>query len=125
YFVKWYFTAQEDRRDRLRAEWEFANFAWQQGLRQIAKPVACSAEHRIGIFEFLGGKRLTPSEVNLSHVREAIDFLLDLNRNRFLRGDSYELPFASESCFSISAHLNCVQGRVQRLVSGVQQLPIS
>ncbi len=124
YFVKWYFAAPDDPRDRLLSEWEFANFAWRNGLRNLAEPVACDAVRRVAIFEFIPGRRLTPTEINGSHVRAAIEFLLELNQHRE-SPDAASLPIASEACFSISSHIDCIRRRVRQLQEGAKEASVS
>lgn len=119
YVVKWYYTAPDDPRDRLLAEWSFAKFAWQHGLRCIPEPIACDQARRVAVFEFIDGRRLRSSEVGNDQLRAAIEFLLELNRHR-TTSEAAALPIASEACFSIGTHIECVEERVQRLESAAQ-----
>jgi hypothetical protein len=114
YLVKWYFAAPGDLRDRLKTEWDFATFAWRHGLRSLPEPIACDPERRIAIFKYLQGRRLAAGEVSKGHLVAAIEFLKELNQHR-RSADAAHLPAASEACFSIPAHIDCVQERVQRL----------
>jgi hypothetical protein len=114
YFVKWYFTDPEDRRDRLHAEWTFANYAWECGLRRLPAPIACDANRQLAIFEFLSGRRLMAAEIGKSHIDAAIAFLVELNQRRGTPA-SAKLPIASEACFSVASHIQCIRQRVHTL----------
>ena len=120
YLVKWYFSAPEDPRDRLDTEWKFADFAWRHGLRCLVKPIACDPKLQLAIFEFVAGRRPSTTELNEVHIRAAIDFLLDLNRFRE-SSEAVRLPVASEACFTIAEHIDCIQRRVQSLVAACRQ----
>jgi hypothetical protein len=114
YLVKWYFAATEDPRDRLHSEWEFSNFAWRHGLRQLAEPIACDPSRRIALFEFIVGSRLTATDIDGTRVSAALSFILELNQHREAL-DAVSLPAASEACFSVAAHIDCVRQRIHRL----------
>lgn len=114
FLVKWYFTAADDPRNRLQAEWQFADFAWRHGVRGLPEPVAYDEKRGIAVFEFLFGRRLAATDANREHVQAALDFLLEVNRHRD-SPDARSLPNASESCFSIAEHLDCIRCRVEQL----------
>jgi thiamine kinase-like enzyme len=52
--------------------------------------------------------------VGQAAVRQALDFVLEINRARGER-DSATIPPGSEACFSGHEHLDCIERRVQRL----------
>jgi hypothetical protein len=118
YLVKWYFSAPEDPRDRLDTEWRFATFAWRHTQRCVAEPIACDPERRLAIFEFVNGRRLKAFELNAGHIRAATKFFEELNR---YPPNADRLPVASEACFTIKEHIDCIRGRVQRLVAAINQ----
>jgi hypothetical protein len=114
FLLKAYFVHPEDQRDRLRADYGFARFAWDHGLRRLARPVACDAAAAVALFDYLPGRKLTAAELSRSHVREALQFYLSLNTYR----DSCRaraLPDAAEACFTPAEHLHCIQRRLSRL----------
>lgn len=124
YFAKWYFSAPDDPRDRVRAEWDFSSFAWQHGLRRLPEPIACNARQGLSVFEFITGRRLSPSEVNRNHVSQALMFLMELNRFRDAN-DGQQLPNASEACFSVAEHIQCVRKRVEKLQTSANLSSVS
>ncbi len=114
YFLKSYFRHEGDLRDRLGAEFAFSMFAWENGLRMLPRPVACDREYSIGLYQFVEGRKLEPGEVTEDHVRQALQFYIELNRHK-QHPYAQKLPTASEACFSINEHLLCVEQRLERL----------
>ncbi len=114
FLLKSYFRNPDDPRDRLGTEFSFISFAWKVGIRCIPRPVASDKENGIALYEFIEGRRLTSSEITEKEVFQALNFYQDLNRHKFL-ASARALPIASEACFSISEHLQCVEKRLQTL----------
>jgi hypothetical protein len=112
--LKIYYSGADDPRDRFGAEVAFTQFLQQHGITAGPRPLAWDREAGMAIFEFIEGRKLARGEVTIAHVLSAIDFIRCVNRFRDSR-DALELPDASESCFSIAQHLDCVQRRVNRL----------
>lgn len=112
--AKWYFHHHDDQRDRLHAEYSFCEFARQCGMDSVAKPLARSNTDRLAIYSWMEGRPLTASGITTSHVDQAIQFLRHLND---CCDAGAELPIASEACFSLRQHVECVTRRVVRLAS--------
>jgi len=112
--LKAYFVHPDDPRDRLRADYGFSRFAWDHGVRALARPVAADAVGQLALFEFLPGEKLRPLEVTWSPVRAALDFYLAVNAHRGA-SEAGQLPIASEACFTLQDHLHCVRRRMARL----------
>jgi hypothetical protein len=115
--LKAYFQHPEDRRDRLGAEYAFCAFAWESGLRALPRPLAQDPERRLGLYEFIEGRKLLPGEVDHEAIRQALMFLTDVNRHRHLPA-AQALPVASEAYFSVAGHLDCIERRLQ-VLSGI------
>jgi hypothetical protein len=112
--LKVYFQHPKDPRDRLGAEFGFCRFAWDNGLRCLPEPLACDPASRLGLYEFIQGRKLAPHEVAQPFVQQALSFYLELSRHKSLPS-ARELPNGSEACFTLSQHLHCVERRIQRL----------
>lgn len=112
--LKVYFQHPEDQRDRVGAEFAFARFAWGSGVRSVPQPLAVDAQNRLALYEFVPGRQLRPCELSEDVVQQALDFSIDINRYKRLNS-AKSLPRASECCFSIAHHLECVERRLQRL----------
>jgi hypothetical protein len=113
-FLKEYFRHPHDPRDRLGAEFAFASFAWDQGLRSVARPYAMDREEGCALYAFLDGRKLAPAEVARDAVGQCLDFFRALNA---CKGSplAASLPTASEACFSLEAHWECLRRRLRRL----------
>jgi len=112
--LKAYFRDAADPRDRLRADYGFSAFAWSTGARALPQPLASDAAAVMAVYEFVAGGKLAAGEVTAAHVAEAASFFRAVNEHR---GEprAADLPAASEACFSIAAHVACVDRRVARL----------
>lgn len=116
YILKQYFCHPEDPRDRFGTETAFVGFLWRNGIRAVPQLLASSEKDRRALFQFIEGRPLATSEVNASHVDQAGEFCRDLFRIQTLPG-AEQLPTASEACFSIQDHLDCVGRRLVALQS--------
>ena len=112
--LKAYFQHPDDKRDRLAAEFSFATFAWQHGVRCLPQPLTCDPKNHLGLFEFVEGRRLLTTDVDQDAVKQALDFFTKLNRYKD-KPAAKALPIASEACFSLAGHLACVERRLQNL----------
>ena len=116
--LKVYFHHPADPRDRLSTEFSFCRFAWQNGVRALPEPLACDTQNRLGLYEFIAGRHLLPEDVTEDAVRRALEFYAELNHHK-QRPAADALPPASEACFSLGAHLQCVDRRVRDLCDAV------
>ena len=113
--LKVYFRHQDDPRDRLGTEFKFYTFAWDQGIRSLPKPLACDPLHSLGLYEFVKGRRLLAQEITGDQVRQALKFYQGLNLLKFT-AEAQALPVASEACFAIAEHFECVDQRLDQLM---------
>jgi hypothetical protein len=114
FLLKSYFVHKADPRDRLGNEFSFLRFAWDKGIRCIPQPFIADKKQNVALYEFVEGKRLKVSNITEDFIKQAIRFVLELNKYR-QTDEATNLPFASEACFSIGEHLNCVEQRLKRL----------
>lgn len=112
FLVKQYFQHPDDPRDRFETERSFYAFLTNAGVRSIPKPIAWYPSERLALLEFVPGEK--PRAATLDLVREALDFLLAINRDRESAA-ARSLPLASEACFSVEEHLATVEQRIERL----------
>ena len=113
YILKKYFSHPKDPRDRYGTETSFSRFLWKNGIRTIPELLAMLPEAGMALYRQIEGRRLKCSEVEAAHVDQAIEFCHDLLPLRDLT-EAQQLPVASEACFSIPDHLECVDRRVAR-----------
>lgn len=112
--LKWYFQNPQDPRDRFGNERGFYELLWEHGIRRTPEPIGWDPAHRLGLFTFVSDRKLKPFEIDADRVKEALDFVCELNT---LRGDSQArgLGPGSEACFTFTEHLVCVDRRITRL----------
>lgn len=112
FIVKQYFQHPDDPRDRFTAERAFYLYLWDAGIRRTPEPVQWLLDDRLAVFEFLFGEKPVMAEPAL--VATALDFFRELNASRGST-NAAALPKASEACFSLREHLDCIGRRVARL----------
>ena len=114
YLAKIYYSHPSDSRNRLNAEYSFLEYARKIGIECVPKPIFSIPKKNMGLYEFVQGRKLTSSELEVQHITQAANFLRSLNET--LEKDN-TLPTASEGCFSIEQHLLLTDMRVKRLLS--------
>jgi len=114
YLAKVYFSHPADGRDRLGTEYAFLSYAWDIGLRNVPKPISRNADGKIGLYEFVDGRKLTAAELDWDHLEQAARFFCVLN-SRPNRDLADTLPEASEACFSVEQHFALVDRRIELL----------
>jgi hypothetical protein len=114
YFVKKYITHPADTRDRLGTEFAALAFLWENGIRNIPRPVCRDAAHNIGVYGFVPGSRLKPGAVAVRETKMAADFLRAVHSLVKTRGAGNQ-PIASEACLSIRAYIESIERRLMRL----------
>lgn len=115
YVMKHYFRHASDPRDRCRAEWVFLEYAVNSGVSCVPKPIICDPERGITVFEYISGHKIPADKVSENQISQALDFFESLNKKTGLNNPGCLLP-ASESCFSMRDHLDCVNRRISRLL---------
>lgn len=121
FFLKAYFRNPGDLRDRLTAEFSLARFAWGRGIRRVPQPLAMDSEHGLGLYEFIGGRKPAPAEVDAQAVDQALAFYQELNSQRDCP-EARALPDGAEAWFRLVDHLDCVERRLQALA---QMCPVT
>ncbi len=109
--LKRYFHDERDTRDRLGAEYAFLELAWARGVENVPKPLACDPLAHTGLYNFVPGRKLGPSELSKHHGDAALDFVVRINDGGCPDG----FAIASEACFSMEDHISTVARRVARL----------
>jgi hypothetical protein len=114
FLAKVYFRHAGDRRDRFGSEVAFLDFALKRGLACVPRVVAADAVRCTALLEFVRGRELRRGEATWPRIAETLEFFAGLNRDR-TSAPAGRLPAASEACFSLGAHLACVDRRLDRL----------
>jgi len=114
FLLKEYFQDANDTRNRLKTEYSFCEFAWNMGIRSLPQPFVCDCNNNTALYEFIEGRHLEPKEIEKRFVVTALNFYAELNKYK-KNVEAKKLPYASEACFSVSSHLECVNNRIERL----------
>lgn len=112
--LKLYFHHPGDPRDRLKAEFSFYQFAWENGIRCLPRPILCDFKNKIGLYEFIDGRIISPEDMTQDFVLQALQFYHDLNRFKHQQ-KALELPIASECSFTIEGYFQKVEKRLSNL----------
>ena len=116
YALKAYFRDPSDSRSRMRTEFASLSFLWQNGVRNVPKPLFSSQEHSCAIFEWIEGHRIGPDDVTEKELYSATRFLSCLAGLRSRTG-SESLEPASEACFSGRAIVENLGRRLNPLLA--------
>ena len=116
YAGKIYFRHATDRRDRLRVEFSSLQFLWQQGVREIARPIVADPAQDCAVYEYIEGARIAASVIAAIDAAGAVDFLGRLKALSGTRG-SDELPAASDATLSVADVVSNVERRLRRMNS--------
>ena len=121
--VKAYYHHPRDGRDRLASEYAFTTFAWEMGIDRVPRPYGADPDSHVGLYEFVSGRRPGPDEPDAGSVRQALAFYHALNRHR---GHvlAQALPLGAEACFTLAAHLQTVDRRLDRLSRIESETPV-
>jgi len=117
YVGKWYVTQAFDGRDRLSAEFSSLTFLWEQGVRNIPKPICADDTLRCAIYEYVEGQPVCTKRLGHSELDGAMEFLGRLHALR-RHASAQRFPPASEACFSIQAIVAQLRRRLRRLPVG-------
>lgn len=124
YFLKSYARHPDDPHNRLAHDWEFASFAWENGLRTVARPLARDDEQLLGLFEFVEGRRIAPYDIDETIVESTATFFASINQFRGTsRSASIRDGFAAE--YSITGWLQAVERRMTELGTIAPSSPAS
>jgi hypothetical protein len=99
--AKIYFRHPADPRDRLGTEFEMLTFLWETGVHRVPRPFGMFRDESLGLYEFIDGVPLAPSDISWEDVEQLITFLVDLY-NRKGHPEAQQLPTASEYAPSLA-----------------------
>lgn len=112
--LKVYFRHAGDQRDRLATEYDSFSWLWQNGFREIPRPVLRDPGPGWAVYQFIEGEKIPRGRVGDQELAVAADFLARL---RTLSRDerSRRLGAASEACFAATQIVDNVRRRLGRL----------
>lgn len=116
YALKAYFRHASDNRERLRTEFSSLYFLWENGIRNIPRPIAAEWELGYAIYEYINGQKVATDAVTKAEVDTAVFFLTCLKDLKG-RAENYSFAPAAEACFSVQAIVENIQWRLSRFAA--------
>jgi hypothetical protein len=116
FLLKEYFHNPADVRNRFESERLFYELAAVVAPSRTPRAFGWDEVSRLGLFEFVDGRRLRAGEVGVSELDAALALIRDLNKGRNLV-HALRLPLAAEACFTLEAHCRTVERRIEQLKS--------
>ncbi|PTY04049.1 aminoglycoside phosphotransferase family protein [Verrucomicrobia bacterium LW23] len=117
--LKHFFQSPGDTRDRFHAENSFYTYLGKLPAQpRTARALAWSRPHGLGLFSWIEGRKLTVDVISENSVEQALQFFIALNPPG-QHANWADMSPASEACFSLQTHLDCVERRVLRLETGL------
>jgi len=114
YIVKFYFSHQSDKRNRLKTEFSTLQFLHHNNVFNVPIILYKNDKFNFAILEYIKGTKIKSEEITNLDVDMLIDFLIILNRLKYNK-ESKKLSNASEACFTIDGYINNIQERLDRL----------
>lgn len=112
--VKKYFRQVDDKRDRLAAEFAFLSYAKRITPNSVPTAFCYDAENGLALYEFIEGLPFEPNTISEQDITHAITFFCALNLSNEKRV-AEKLPIASEACFTMQAHIDLIEARINEL----------
>lgn len=109
--AKFYYEDNE-KRNRLKTEYESLQYLWGKKIRNIPRPVLKNPAHNLAIYESIEGEKLKNDAISVADIDTVISFIRQLEENKF-SVESSKLSTASEACFSISDYDLCISNRLK------------
>jgi len=112
YALKAYFRHASDKRDRLGTEFSSLKFLWNNGIRNIPRPLKADREANCALYEYIDGQKIATDEITPEEIQATFEFLTALKALRERQGSDLLAP-ASEACFSIKDIVHSIRRRLQ------------
>ncbi len=114
YAGKIYFQHSSDNRDRLNVEFLSFKFLWDNGIRNIPKPIKTDKQNNCAVYQYINGSKILPNQITVKDVEVASEFILEINKLKTQK-EASNLPVASEAFFSPEEIIANIQNRYERL----------
>lgn len=114
--LKHYYYDPNGGRDRWASEVAWSNFCNAHQVQWVPLLLASDRPAHCALFLELPGRNLQSADINADAVRQAAEFIRDVNRYRE-EPDALALPQAADAYFSLVDHATGVQRRLDRLTA--------
>lgn len=119
--LKSYFQHPQDARPRLKAEFEFLTFGWNQGIRCIPQPIFQDPVQNLALYTYVEGSLASPIHADESFVHSAASFLFALNQKK---KSGQHLLDASEACLQTMDFIHTVEKKLSNLLNITDMNPL-
>jgi len=110
--IKWYFSDNSDKRNRLNSEFSFLSFIWNNNIKCIPRPIHKIEDKNIGVYSYIKARPFEQKDVSQKYIQEAIDFYIFINEKSHLASGILK---ASEACISYDDYINSIDIRLKNL----------
>lgn len=119
YVLKQYFFSETEGRNRLSSEFNFLEYIWKNGVRNIAEPVFCDLPAHMALYGYIEGKKTGAQGIEKHHVIKAMDFIETINVKPESGADPWAegIGMASDYSLRIEEYSASVDNRINRLQS--------
>jgi hypothetical protein len=105
-------------RDAMAQEMAFHGFVQRHLAGYVPALIASDRSLCAGLFGWLEGRKLPPTQVDATAVGKMADFLVELNRPEILReAECADLPLATDAGFGRASHVACASARLRHLLA--------
>lgn len=115
YAVKKYSTAQDDKWDRGKTEYDALSLFLKNGIANVPKPFQFDRDNSVGIYEWVEGTKTNPEKIEEKNILEAVRFLIELHSIN--KEDIKNFQASRTSCFSNEDAVNLIQRRYEKIYS--------
>jgi hypothetical protein len=109
--LKKYFSHPNDKRNRLRAEYDFLSFLHEKNIGPVPIPVCEIPDKNAAVYTFIQGSKIDHPKTH--HVNQALDFFAAINK---VKDEAKNILPASDACFSIFDFVYCTDKRFKRFL---------
>ncbi len=114
--LKHYYFDPNGGRDRWASEVAWSEFCNAHQVHWVPLLLASDRHARCALFVELTGRNLQSADVTIDAVRQAAEFIRDVNRHR-QEPEALALPLAADANFSLADHATGIQRRLDRLAA--------
>ncbi|MBI4665250.1 MAG: phosphotransferase [Nitrospinae bacterium] len=112
--LKRYFGKTMDGRSRMEVEFSALRFLWDNGFRNVPRPVMADSEGNQAVYGYIEGEAIGQDKLTAGRIDELVGFAARLKQISGADGGRELFP-ASEACFSLRAVMESVRRRYDAL----------
>ena len=118
YFLKNFIYDALNTHNRLKSEVYFSKYLLENNLNNIPKLICYSITSNWILYDWIEGEKV--KKITHYNVKDLIEFLIKINLN-LKNHKNYDLPNASEACFSIVGHKVLITKKIKASINRIDQ----